>query len=37
VHSALSRGGVARDDLFGDSTLAMRLREGLVGVRRPAP
>lgn len=37
VHSALSRGGVARDDLFGDSTLAMRLREGLVGVRRPEP
>jgi cell wall-associated NlpC family hydrolase len=35
VHSALSRGGVARDDLFGDSTLALRLREGLVGVRRP--
>jgi cell wall-associated NlpC family hydrolase len=37
VHSALSRGGVARDDLFGDSALALRLRDGLVGVRRPAP
>jgi hypothetical protein len=37
VHSALSRGGVARDDLFGDSALALRLREGLVGVRRPEP
>lgn len=37
VHSALSRGGVARDDLFGDSALALRLRDGLVGVRRPEP
>lgn len=37
VHSALSRGGVARDDLYGDSTVALRLREGLVGVRRPEP
>jgi len=37
VHSALSRGGVARDDLFGDSALSLRLRDGLVGVRRPAP
>ena len=37
VHSALSRGGVARDDLFGDSALALRLREGLVAVRRPEP
>jgi len=35
VHSALSRGGVARDDLFGDTPLARRLREGLVAVRRP--
>jgi cell wall-associated NlpC family hydrolase len=34
VHSALSRGGLASDDLFGDSALARRLREGLVGVRR---
>ena len=33
--SALSRGGVARDDLFGDTPLARRLREGLVAVRRP--
>lgn len=37
VHSALSRGGVARDDLFDDSALALRLRDGLVGVRRPEP
>jgi len=28
---------VARDDLFGDSALSLRLRDGLVGVRRPAP
>jgi len=35
VHSALARGGVARDDLFGDTPLARRLREGLVAVRRP--
>ena len=34
VHSALSRGGVASDDLFGDSSLALRLRDSLVGVRR---
>ncbi len=37
VHSALSRGGVARDDLLGDTPLARRLREGLVAVRRLAP
>lgn len=34
VHSALSRGGVSRDDLFGRSALALKLRDGLVGVRR---
>lgn len=34
VHSALSRGGVSRDDLFGPSPLARKLRDGLVGVRR---
>ncbi len=34
VHSALSRGGVASDDVFDDSPGAKRLRELLVGVRR---
>lgn len=34
VHSALSRGGVGTDDLFGDEPLSRRLRENLVGVRR---
>jgi cell wall-associated NlpC family hydrolase len=34
VHSSLSRGGLASDNLFGDSALARRLRDGLVGVRR---
>jgi gamma-D-glutamyl-L-lysine dipeptidyl-peptidase len=34
VHAALARGGVATDDLFGDSPLAGTLRAGLVGVRR---
>ncbi|MBI1967633.1 MAG: C40 family peptidase [Gemmatimonadetes bacterium] len=35
VHAALSRGGVASDDLFGDSLYARRLRGQLVAVRRP--
>jgi len=35
VHAALARGGVVSDDLFGDTPLASRLREGLVAVRRP--
>ncbi len=34
VHSAVSRGGVGGDNLFGDEPRMMRLREGLVGVRR---
>jgi hypothetical protein len=34
VHSALSRGGVASDDLFADTPGAKRLREYLVAVRR---
>jgi hypothetical protein len=34
VHATLARGGVASDDLFGDSGLARRLRDALVGVRR---
>ena len=34
VHSALSRGGVGRDDLFGSEPRMMRLRANLVGVRR---
>jgi hypothetical protein len=34
VHSALSRGGLSSDDLYGDSVLAKKLRDGLVGVRR---
>ena len=34
VHSALSRGGVGRDHLFGDEPRMRRLRESLVGVRR---
>src|SRR5436853_731787 len=34
VHSALSRGGVASDHLFGDEPRMKRLRENLVGVRR---
>jgi len=34
VHSALASGGVVSEDLFGDATLARRLRDGLVGVRR---
>jgi hypothetical protein len=34
VHAALSRGGVARDDLLGHEGHARRLREQLVAVRR---
>jgi len=34
VHSALSRGGVASDDLLGDTPGAKRLRDMLVAVRR---
>lgn len=34
VHSALSRGGVGGDHLFGDEPRMVRLRAGLVGVRR---
>ena len=34
VHSALSRGGVASDDLLGATPGAKRLREMLVAVRR---
>jgi len=34
VHSALSRGGVGGDHLFGDDPRMARLRENLVGVRR---
>ena len=34
VHSALSRGGVGGDHLFGDEPRMRRLREALVGVRR---
>jgi cell wall-associated NlpC family hydrolase len=34
VHSALSRGGVGGDHLFGDEPRMKRLRQGLVGVRR---
>jgi cell wall-associated NlpC family hydrolase len=34
VHSALSRGGVGGDNLFGDEPRMVRLRESLVGVRR---
>lgn len=34
VHSALSRGGVGSDHLFGDEPRMARLRENLVGVRR---
>jgi gamma-D-glutamyl-L-lysine dipeptidyl-peptidase len=34
VHSALSRGGVASDHLFGDEPRMARMRENLVGVRR---
>jgi len=34
VHSALSRGGVGGDHLFGDEPRMVRLRENLVGVRR---
>jgi len=37
VHSALARGGVVSDDLFGDSEVARKLRDGLVGVRRVKP
>ena len=36
VHSALSRGGVASDDLFGETPGAKRLRDMLVAVRRVA-
>jgi hypothetical protein len=32
LHAALSRGGVAADDLFTDRM--RKLRDGLVGVRR---
>jgi len=35
VHSALSRGGVGGDHLFGDEPRMVRLRESIVGVRRP--
>jgi gamma-D-glutamyl-L-lysine dipeptidyl-peptidase len=35
VHAALSRGGVCRDHLFGDEPRMKRLRDNLVGVRRP--
>jgi hypothetical protein len=34
VHSALSRGGVVGEDLFGDVPRLKRLREHVVGVRR---
>jgi hypothetical protein len=34
VHSALSRGGVGGDNLFGDEPRMVRLRGNLVGVRR---
>src|SRR5256712_824541 len=34
VHAALSRGGVASDDLFADIPTAKRLRDFLVAVRR---
>jgi len=34
VHSALSRGGVGGDNLFGDEPRMVRLRDSLVGVRR---
>jgi len=34
VHAALSRGGVASDDLFADIPTAKRLRDFLVVVRR---
>jgi cell wall-associated NlpC family hydrolase len=34
VHSALGRGGVGGDHLFGDEPWMVRLRENLVGVRR---
>ena len=34
VHSALSRGGVGGDDLFGTESRMARLRANLVGVRR---
>ena len=34
VHSALSRGGVASDDFFGDTPMGRRLRQELVTVRR---
>ena len=34
VHSALSRGGVGGDHLYGDEPRMRRLRDSLVGVRR---
>lgn len=34
VHSALSRGGVTSDDLYGDAPYARKLRSQLVAVRR---
>ena len=34
VHSALGRGGVGGDHLFGDEPRMVRMRENLVGVRR---
>lgn len=37
VHAALARGGVACDELFGTDPSARRLRERLIGVRRPEP
>ncbi len=36
VHSALSRGGVGTDNLFGDEPRMKRLKDSLVGVRRLA-
>jgi hypothetical protein len=35
VHSALSRGGVASDDLLAETPAARRLRDFVVAVRRP--
>jgi len=35
VHSAVSRGGVGGDHLFGDEPRMVKLRANLVGVRRP--
>jgi cell wall-associated NlpC family hydrolase len=35
VHSALARGGVGTDELFGGEPRMRKLRAGLVAVRRP--